>query len=361
MTAGTNAKPAMALADWGQCRSSYPGLQAQLWDKDVLYASHGYTLLSCQMEAGDLGQASENRWQVVGTFRPSWWRNLSSSTRLTARWFADGLHALAVFPDSHYVGAVAEAVVRMAPGEHEFSVSHVLRNASLRSFAVTLDQKVVWGEWFHHPGAREARVYVSEDQGLTWEVAYTARHSGRGGFTTVVVDASEDAILAIITDAELPSRMLRISSDFGKVESVLSDREGLCVGAVVPTKDGVYFAAEGPKGRYSLNRLERTGALTRLVSIPSPVTSGCQVGDWVFFATEGAATLPKSKQSVGIYGSPNGHIWHQVLAWGGGKGIFLRARCTVAPGKNTSSVLAVSADGVFRAGLETALWSMPPM
>ncbi len=357
MSAGTNAAPDLRLADSGfSCQGSYPGFQAQLWDHDLLYASYGYTLLYSQI------QAPENGWKSLGTFRPVWWRNLSVSNRLTARWLRDGFHALAVLPDGHYVGAVADGIIGMTPGETEFRISHQLRNATVRTFAVTPDQKVVWGEWFHNPGPREARLYISEDQGLTWEVAYTARHRGVGGIHTVVLDGSDDAILVVITDGELPSRMLRMSCDLREIVPVLSDREGLRVGAVVPTKDAVYFAAEGPKGNYSLNRLERTGGLAPLTTICGPATSGCQVGDWVFFATELGSNLAGSNDSLSIYGSPNGRIWRRVLEWGPRllKRRIQSARCFLAPGRNATSVLAVTVEGLLRRGPETTLWSSSP-
>src|SRR5438876_565075 len=143
--------------------ASFPRMRALAWCDDALYACRGYTLLRAQIKACNVA------WQPVGRYQPALWRNLSSSVRLSSRLFRDGFHALAVLPTGHIVAAVPGAIVRRAPGDIQFAVSHrVVRGTRPLHIAATPNGQVFWGEYFDNPGRDEVHVYASADRGATW-------------------------------------------------------------------------------------------------------------------------------------------------------------------------------------------------
>src|SRR5258707_13386284 len=97
---------------------TFPKMRALAWDRDVLYASRGYTLYSAQMSSPEIA------WRAVAKYKPDWWRNLSCRTDLSFRLLRDGFHALAILPQGNLVAAVPGAIVTLRAGENEFIISH---------------------------------------------------------------------------------------------------------------------------------------------------------------------------------------------------------------------------------------------
>src|SRR5437879_5675476 len=81
---------------------AFPGMRALAWDRDVLYASRGYELYSAETFNHEI------KWRLVASYRPQWWRNVTSQTTLSFRLVRDGFHALAVLPQGNLVVAVPD-------------------------------------------------------------------------------------------------------------------------------------------------------------------------------------------------------------------------------------------------------------
>jgi hypothetical protein len=71
-------------------------LRGLAWRDDLLYASHGYSLLRARVNPKPNPNLAGIERQRVARYSPAWWRNLSATSRLTFRLCRDGFHALAV-------------------------------------------------------------------------------------------------------------------------------------------------------------------------------------------------------------------------------------------------------------------------
>src|SRR5437667_3466620 len=98
--------------------ATFPGLRALAWDRNVLYASRGYDLLSAVADENPI------RWQTVARYSAPMWRNLTVRSRLTLRLFRDGFHALAVLSSGHLIAAVPGAIIVRSPGRRSFRLSN---------------------------------------------------------------------------------------------------------------------------------------------------------------------------------------------------------------------------------------------
>src|SRR5438128_9266410 len=117
--------------------ATFPGLRALAWDRNVLYASRGYDLLSAVADANPI------RWQTVAKYSPTWWRNLTVRSRLTFRLFRDGFHALAVLSSGYLIEAVPGAIVVRSPGSRYSLLPHkVPRSTRHRNSAATSTARV---------------------------------------------------------------------------------------------------------------------------------------------------------------------------------------------------------------------------
>ena len=334
--------------------AAFPRFRVLAWDDDILYASHAYTLLRAKISVPSI------EWEIVGYFRPTWWRNLTITSRLTSRLFRDGFHALAVLPSGHFVAAVPGAIISLAPGETEFRVSHdIARGTRPLHITATPDKRLFWGEYFDNPQRDEVHIYASEDRGMTWDVAYTFPKGAIRHVHNIVYDEWDNCLWILTGDNGAECRILRASRDLRHVEIVLSGNQQARAVAAVPTKDGLYFSSDTPVETNHVYRLDRQGILTKLAKLTSSSIYGCHVGDSIFFSTMAEPSTVNSETSVCLFGSPDGQQWQPVLEWKKDlwpMSLFQYGSVFLPDGNNTSGYLALTSVAVEHSDLESTLW-----
>ena len=338
------------------CIGKFPRMRALFWNGDMLYASRGYELLQATLNGGNVNL------KPVGRYQPEWWRNISSSLRLSTRLFRDGFHALTVLPTKHLVAVVPKAIVTLAPGETEFRISHqVLRGTRPLHIASTPDGRLYWGEYFDNPQREEVHIYASTDHGITWNVAYTFPKGTIRHVHNIVYDEWENCLWVLTGDNGPECRILKASFDFRTVEIVMSGNQQARAVALVPTRDGLYFSSDTPLEANFIYRLDRRGNLERLSGISSSSIYGCSVGNAIFFSTMIEPSDINRDDHVRLYGSPDGKNWHSPLAWSKDmwpKGLFQFGNVLLPDGANTSKVLALTTVAVKGADLQLSLWKL---
>jgi hypothetical protein len=334
--------------------ATFPRMRALAWCDDVLYASRGYTLLRARMGAGSI------EWQTVGRYHPTWWRNLSSRSRLTFRLFRDGFHALAVLSSGDLVAAVPGAILTLAAGKGEFRVTHKLvRGTRPLQIGVTPNDHIFWGEYFDNPERDEVYIYASSDRGATWSVAYTFPKGAVRHVHNIVYDPWENCLWILTGDNGPECRILRASCDLRNVDVVLSGNQQTRAVALVPAPDGVYFSSDTPFEINHVYRLDRRGNLNELADLGSSSIYGCRVGEAVFFSTMVEPSQTNASREVCVHGSADGVRWQRLLAYrkdAWPMNLFQYGNAFVPDGRNTSGLLAVSTVAVEQADLETSLW-----
>jgi hypothetical protein len=338
------------------CVATFPRMRALAWCDDVLYASRGYALLRARMGAGSV------EWQTAGRYRPIWWRNLSSRSRLTFRLFRDGFHALAVLSSGDLVAAVPGAILTLAAGEAEFRVTHkVVRGTRPLHIAVTPDDHIFWGEYFDNSERDEVYIYTSSDRGATWSVAYTFPKGAVRHVHNIVYDPWENCLWILTGDNGPECRILRASCDFRSVDVVLSGNQQTRAVALVPAPDGVYFSSDTPFEINYVYRIDRRGNLAQLAELSSSSIYGCRVGEAVFFSTMVEPSQTNASREVCVHGAADAVRWRRLLAYrkdAWPMSLFQYGNAFLPDGRNTSGLLAVSTVAVDQADLETSLWRM---
>ncbi|MBZ5704890.1 MAG: hypothetical protein LAN63_06015 [Acidobacteriia bacterium] len=334
--------------------ATFPRMRALAWCDEVLYASRGYTLMRARMGAGGID------WQLVALYHPAWWRNLSSSSRLTFRLFRDGFHTLAVLSSGDLVAAVPGVILTLVVGEAEFRVTHkVARGTRPLHIAVTQGDHVFWGEYFDNPQRDQVHIYASSDRGATWNVAYTFPKGAIRHVHNIVYDRWEDCLWILTGDNGPECRILRVSCDFRSVDVVLSGNQQARAVALVPAPDAVYFSSDTPSEVNHVYRLDRRGNLAQLAELSSSSIYGCRVGEAVFFSTMVEPSRTNASREVCVYGTADGGRWQRQLAYrkdAWPMGLFQYGNAFLPDGRNTSGLLAVSTVAVEDADLETSLW-----
>ena len=320
----------------------FPGLRALAWSADQLYAARGYQLLRAQIL-----NASSVTWQPVATFRPAWRRRFSVMTRLTARLFRDGFHALAVLPSGALVAAVPGAIITLRPNETEFRTTHTITRGT-RPLHITAipNGTVFWGEYFDNPAREEVHIYASTDNGATWTVAYTFPKGAIRHVHNIVHDPWKNCLWILTGDYGNECRILRAACDFTHVDAVLQGNQQARAVALVPTEDGLYFSSDTPLEKNYIYRLDRQAALSQLAPIPSSSIYGCRVGSRVFFSTMVEPSEVNRDRHVRVYGSgQSAQGWQPLLEWQKDRWpmtLFQYGNAFLPDGNNTTTVLAVT-------------------
>jgi len=321
------------------------GMRALAWKGDVLYASRGYELLKARVTG-----PGEIQWEFVGRGRPAWWRTLTSRTRLGFRLVRDGFHALAVSESGTLVAAVPGAIVTLATGEREFRLTHrITRGTRPLHIAATPDGRVYWGEYFDNASREEVHVYGSQDDGASWQVAYTFPPGAIRHVHNVVYDRWEDCLWVLTGDYGDECRLLRASCDFSRVEIVLSGNQQVRAVAAVPATHGLYFATDTPLEKNFVYRMDRDGGVARLAALSSSSIYGCSAGDALFFSTMVEPSAVNPDQSVRVYGAREGGDWRSLVSWrkdAWSMRFFQYGNAFIPDGENTSGCLAVTTAAV---------------
>jgi hypothetical protein len=333
-------------------------MRALDWCDDVLYASRGYSLLRAQIKPGNI------EWLPVGWYQPPWWRNLTCSSRLSHRLFRDGFHALAVLASGHIVAAVPGAIIRLVPGDSEFSVCHrVTRGTRPLHIAAAPAGHLFWGEYFDNPNREEVHVYASSDQGATWNVAYTFAKGAVRHVHNIVYDEWENCLWILTGDNGAECRILRAACDFSTVDVALSGNQQARAVALVPSPEALYFSSDTPLEANHIYRLDRRMNLAPVAALDSSSIYGCRVGEFLFFSTMVEPSEANQTREVGLYGSPNGRDWQRTLSWKKDRwpmGLFQYGNAFLPDGLNNTNILAVTTMAVEDGDLETSLWRVKP-
>lgn len=338
--------------------AAFRDLRVLAWSGDLLYASRKYELLRARIAS----RTDSIQWGHVAKVNPHWCRILTCSSRLTARLFRDGFHALEVLPSGYLVGTVPGAIVTLRPGDSEFQITHrVRRGTRPLHLAATPDGAVYWGEYFDNPDRDAVHVYRSVDGGFHWEIAFTFPKHRIRHVHNIVYDKWADCLWVLTGDDGPECQILRASCDFSDIEVVLAGSQQARAVALVPRRDALYFSSDTPFETNHIYRLDRRGSLTEVATLSSSSICGCAVGESIFFSTMVEPSCTNASRTVAVYGSPDGKNFDRLLSWGKDSWpmrLFQYGNSFFPDGNNAGETLAITTIAVDKADYESSFWNV---
>jgi len=316
----------------------FSGCRALAWHGRSLYVGQRYTLWRWEPEC------VESRWTYVARFQPRWDRRVSSVTRLGSRLRRDGFHALEVLSDGSMVAVLPGAIAVLPPGETTFRVTwRIQRGTRPLGLAQTASGAVFWGEYYANKSRDSVHVYGSLDGGRRWEIAHTFEAGCIRHVHNIVYDRFEDCLWMVTGDADAESRVIRVSSDWREMRTVLSGSQQTRVLALVPTEQALYFATDTPSETNHIYRLRRGGTPEPLAVIAGSGMRGCRVGRALFFSSGVEPSAVNQHPFTCLYGSSDGRYWTKLRQWRAdfwaGR-LFQYSRFLLPRGENATDILA---------------------
>jgi len=345
--------------------AAWRGIRALAWDSDVLYGCRGYEVVCLQ-------PGRQAAWEVVACFHPAWWRSLTSRNVLTHRLVRDGFHALTALggktSDQTMVGAVPGALVTLATCSDEFHVTHkIQRGTRPLHITATPSGRIYWGEYFDNRERAEVHIYVSMDQGRTWQVAYTFPAGSIRHVHNIVYDRWGDCLWIMTGDEGAECQVLRASSDLRSVEVVVAGSQQARAVAAVPTEHWLYFSTDTPFEKNHVYRLDRAGKVEQVGDLASSSIFGCRVGcgagEAIFFSTMLEPSAVNTVREVHLTGSRDGTKWPVLARWKKDNlpmRYFQYGNAFLPDGENATNYLAATTIAVETDDLVTTLWEVDP-
>lgn len=333
--------------------ATFTNLRALAWSGQTLYASRGYTLLASEPE-------HSFAWRDVGRFQPPTWRSLTSQTRLASRLVRDGFHALAVHPCGDLIAAVPGAIATLPPGEKNFLVTHrITRGTRPLHITATPDGRLYWGEYFDNAIRDAVHIYVSNDRGETWRVAYTFPKRSIRHIHNIIYDRWANCLWIFTGDYGPECRIIRAALDFSTMEVVVAGNQSARAVAAIVHEDGLYFASDTPLEQDYISHLDRGGVLRRLSAISSSSIYACRNRTGMFFSTMVEPSAVNHSCDVHLYCSASGAEWNVLASWRKDRWpmkFFQYGNASLPDGDNQTDFLAASTIAVEGADLQTTVW-----
>jgi hypothetical protein len=352
--------------------AAWRGIRVLTWDGSILYGCRGYAVVGLDTSALEPGISAE--WKVVARFPPSWWRNLTSRSALTYRLMRDGFHALAIVHGETnggaMVGAVPGAIVACPPNSGEFHVTHrVQRGTRPLHIASVPSGRIYWGEYFDNRERKEVHIYVSDDSGRTWQIAYTFPAGSIRHVHNIIYDPWRNCLWIFTGDDGAECKILRAECDLRSIEVVLSGNQQARAVAGIPTQSGFYFSTDTPSEQNHVYRLDyrtdEAGTVQLIGDLASSSIFGCRVGrslgEALFFSTMVEPSGVNTSREVQIAGSSDGANWGVVARWKKDNWpmrFFQYGNAFLPDGENSTRYLAATTIAVESDDLATTLWEV---
>jgi hypothetical protein len=353
----TNTPLAVAASSALKLRkiAAYRGIRLLAWDGDILYGCRGYEIVRLQT-----GKSQD--WEAVARFRPVWWRNFTSRSALSYRLVRDGFHALAILDDQTIVGAVPSAIVTRASNSDEFHVTHRVQRGT-RPLHITKvpSGNIYWGEYFDNRERAEVHIYVSNDRGCTWEIAYTFPAGNIRHVHNIVYDRWGNCLWILTGDEGAECKVLRASCDLRSVEEVLAGNQQTRAVAAIPTEHGMYLSTDTPFEKNHVYRSDRSGNVEQIGDLASSSIFGCRVGEATFFSTMIEPSAVNIGREVHLVGSRDGTNWQVLARWKKDNlpmRYFQYGNALLPDGENSTHYLAATTIAVETDDLVTTLWEI---
>ena len=340
--------------------AAWRGIRVLAWDGDVLYGCRGYELVSLQ--SAHLQHSENAAWETVASFRPDWWRNITSRSRLTYLLVRDGFHALVALDDKTMIAAVPGAIATRAPESKQFQTTHeVSRGTRPLHIAAVPGGNIYWGEYFDNRARAEVYIYASADHGQTWHVAYTFPAGTIRHVHNIVYDRWADCLWILTGDEGAECRILRADRDLRSIETVLSGNQQARAVAAIPAEDGLYLSTDTPLEQNHVLLLDRTGRVKKIADLASSSIFGCRTANGLFFSTMVEPSLVNSTREVHLAGSTDGTNWQTQARWEKDSlpmRYFQYGNAILPDGNNTTNYLAATTIAVRQDDLVATLWEV---
>ena len=289
-----------------QIQEKVPGRAQYIDSQGRLYISRLYDIFR-----SDDGGAV---WQLDCSVPLSGYKPALARFSLAARLLRYYVAVFQIMDDGTRIAVAREGIYRAEPGESQLSLSFRIKRGS-RPMNICVDgPRVIFGEYGDCYKNQETYIYVSEDRGRTFEVAYTFPRGSIRHVHNVIVDPYSDHYWVLVGDYDTQPGIGVLDKDLKNIDWLQrGDPESRVVGAIVKP-DCLLYGTDSDITRNFIIRLEKqSGKRTKLLEVEGSSLYAASFGPVMAISTcvEPNPCCPSKECS--IYLSRDGDAWTRVM------------------------------------------------
>ena len=295
------AGPDEALAIRGEGRALYVA------ESGTTYVSRGYSLY----RSSDWGR----HWELDAFVRipPRWaWR---FQTHLVQRLFRSQLHTMELLDDGARIVVARNGLFRVEPDATEMElVFEITRGSRPLNLAVDEAGRLAWGEYGQNPQRREVNVYVSEDGGRSFSVAFTFPAGTIRHVHGLTYDPYLQRFWVFTGDYGAEPGIGIFDPDLGDLTWVARGSQACRAVQAIGTREDLLFCTDTELETNAIVRFEKqTGRITRLREVEGSSLFAEKFGDVMLISTMVEPSKVNRSRHVVVYASREGERWSPVL------------------------------------------------
>jgi hypothetical protein len=289
-----------------QIREKVPGRAQYIDPQGRLYISRLYDIFR-----SDDGGAV---WQPDCSIPITGYKSALARFSLAARLLRYYVANFQIMDDGTRIAVARDGIYRADPGESQLSLSFRIKRGS-RPMNICVDgHRVIFGEYGDCFKNLEAYIYVSEDRGRTFDVAYTFPRGNIRHVHNVIADPYKDHYWILVGDYDTQPGIGVLSKDLKSIDWLLRGvPESRVVGAIIKP-DSLLFGTDSDNGPNFIIRMDRqTGKLSKLLEVEGSSLYAASFGPVMAISTcvEPNPTCPSNECS--LYFSRDGDAWKRVM------------------------------------------------
>lgn len=230
----------------------------------------------------ELSTDNGDSFEQIGKLNLGFSRNVASIHRLGSRLTrANVKHCVPVGDETLLVFAGKSIFHANLSTRDVEQVSRIKGSRPLR--ICVQDNKIFYGEYRSNPERTSIHVFVSRDQGRTWDVAYEfqkIRHI-HGIFN----DPLDNSIWITTGDYHDEAAIWNTKDNFRTVTPILQGNQQSRVIDILFDNEDLLFGTDAPDEQNFLYRMTRDGIVQPIEQVSGPIFHAAKIGDRHFFST----------------------------------------------------------------------------
>lgn len=275
-------------------------------DGNTLYAQIGNRL--CTSDDNGLS------WQNYPIKLPC---DARAYSRIHARLMRRGIHSLNILSDGKILLVAKNVICVYSPDKTNVVESFSIPRGS-RPLFVCENQEgdLFWGEYFRNKQRENVNIFMSCDQGRSWQVVFEFGEKSIRHVHGIFCDPYDDRIWVTTGDEDHESAIWVTEDKFKTLEKVIGGSQQFRALQLLFTNEHVYFGTDTPFAKNHIYRLHKnSGKVEKLASVDSSVYWGCKVNDTMFFSTAVEPSTINRDKFASIWGSRDGTNWKLVARY----------------------------------------------
>lgn len=280
---------------------------------------------------------SGNSWQPVFYIPCSFKRRLAQVSRLTCRLLRHEVKSLLINGNSA-VACNKEGIFYARAGNYRMKASKIFDVGvpfkSPMCLTAGSGGRIVWGEYFSNPDRREIRIFVSDDDGRTFDVASVISQSTIRHIHNIVYDQKKNHYWLLSGDFGEEAGIGILSTDFKHFDWLVRGKQCFRAVNLFDFGDYLIYGTDTELEQNKIMRIEKkTGRFETIMTLRGSCLHGCRFGELYVLSTTVEPAHKSCQPYADLVASRDGIIWQTLYTackdrW---NGIFFQYGSLVLP------------------------------